>query len=116
VKRWIILRPIVSEGSMNFAKNFRNSFDNEELLKKVEKLEAKLESGLSDAVLVRMKTTAIGKEMAAALRSHERAMQKLKPSTDIDIKKLKHEMDDKFGKSFERSIRRLQVSTRKRAK
>lgn len=85
IRRECELRQTLSETS---------SFEKEELLKKVEKLESDLEAERNGSYLIKMKVAGVEREAAAAVREHEKAIGELRTRTDAEIQKLRKELEE----------------------
>ena len=81
------------ENELRRAISETSSFEKEELMHKIEKLQTELESEKSGAVLVKMRVTTVEKEAENALRAHEEAIQELEATKNEEIEKLKKELD-----------------------
>lgn len=80
------LRQTISETS---------SYDKEELLQKVDRLQSQLESERSSALLVKMKVTTAEKDAVQALHQHQSEVKKLKEDIEAETEKFMKERDAK---------------------
>ena len=84
---------IAKERELHLAISETSSFEKEELLEKIDKLESKLAGERSGAVLIKMKISNLEKELKAEEKKHNEEIQELRSTTDAEVKRLEKELE-----------------------
>jgi hypothetical protein len=84
---------LAKERELLLAISETGSFEKEELLTKVEKLESKLEGERNGAVLIKMKIAVLEKELKAEEKKHGEEMEAFRTTTDAEVSRLQLELD-----------------------